>query len=212
MLLGTIEAVKGGLEGVVELEGGIEIAVGAGFVAKEFVGTATVGPGFDEGAVALDGASKVFDCEVGVAISEKFDVASVVPGFFVVVVDVEDLFVEFFSFVGFVEVLIEHGKAIEGVGVLGLEAEGGVEVFDCEGVVVVGIDHAEFLEGGFVVRVEVADFAQEDDGVGGVAGFFVDEALHKECGAVLWIFGSDFAKVVHGTVVVAAVVGYFSKF
>ena len=71
----------------------------------------------------------------------------------VVVVDVENLFVEFFGFVGFVEVLIEHGKAIEGVGVLGLEAEGGVEVFDCEGVVVVGINHAEFLEGGFIVRV-----------------------------------------------------------
>ena len=68
MLLGTIEAVECGLEGVVELEGGIEIAVGAGFVAKEFVGTATIGPGFDEGAVALDGASKVFDSEVGVLV------------------------------------------------------------------------------------------------------------------------------------------------
>ena len=57
----AVEAVDGGLEGVVDLQGGHEVFAGMVFVAHEFVGTPPVGPGFDEGAVALDGACEVLD-------------------------------------------------------------------------------------------------------------------------------------------------------
>ena len=70
------------------------------------------------------------------------------PCFFVVGVDVEYLFVYLFGLFGLVEILIVHGKPVEGVGVFGVDTDGGVEIFYCQGVVVCGIDHAQFFECG----------------------------------------------------------------
>ena len=186
--------------------------MGTTFVAKEFVSASAVCPRFDECAVALNGTGEVIDGFGVIAVSEHLDVSAVVPGLFVVAVDVKDLFVDFFGFVRLVEVLIVHGETIKSVGVIWLDAKGSVEIFYGHRVALCGVEHAEFFKSGFVVGIEVADFAQQDDGIVGVASFFVNKGFHKQCRAVLWVFGGDFAEVVHGTVVVAAVVCYFSQF
>ena len=127
-------------------------------------------------------------------------------------VDVEYLFVYLFGLFGLVEILVVHGESVEGVGVFGVDTDGGVEIFNSQRVVVCGIDHAQFFECGRVVGMHVAYFAQKDDGVGGVASLLVDESFHEEGGEVLWVAGSDFPEVVHCAVVVAAVVGYLAEF
>ena len=181
------------------------------FVAHEFVGATAVGPGLDEVAVALDSAREVLDGYGVVAIGEELEVAPVVPSLFVVGIDVENLLVNFFGFFGLVEVLIVHGHAVEGVGVFGVKTEGCVEVFDGQRVMVVGIEHAELFEGRSVVGVEVTDFAQQEYGVSGIGGLFIDEAFHEEGGTVLGVFGSDLAEVLHSSVVVTAVVSYLAQ-
>ena len=93
LFLGSVDAVDGGLEGVVEVEGMVEVVEGLLFVAHQFVGATAVDPGFGEGAVALDGMGEVVDGLFIVAVGEELDVAAVMPRLFVVGVDVEDLLV-----------------------------------------------------------------------------------------------------------------------
>ena len=129
-----------------------------------------------------------------------------------IAINVEYLFVNLLGLVHLIFILEVHGRGIEGIGILMVELDGRVEVFEGERVLVRSIENAEFFKSGTVFGVEVAHLAQQGDGIHRVASLFVNETLHKERCAVAGVFGSYFAEVLHGTVVVATVVGNLTQF